>query len=310
MLPRQTNKLFPIFTLMLIIGAFCMLGATAYAAEDPPAATEEAAAETLSVDEVWLTGDTLHITVTDKESGETETLELNLGDYAKAGDEYVSVQATDSAGRASNTIKFRNPYYQVGITTETEDGDDQSKAAPAVGDSETATGKPFTPDGTGSVVDDATDGDGKEFFTVSTADGNVFYLIVDRQRDSDNVYLLNAVTEEDLGSLAKEGNGLPGGAVETPATTTPEPTPAATPEPLPEPEPAKSDGNTSMYILIVIAVLAVGGAGYYLKIVRPKKYGADDTSDDEYDEPQDEETGSFDDDEELDFTEEERGESE
>ena len=30
---------------------------------------------------------------------------------------------------------------------------------------------PFTPAGTGTVVDNATDGDGKEFFTVVTAEG-------------------------------------------------------------------------------------------------------------------------------------------
>ncbi|GHV32911.1 hypothetical protein FACS18949_05440 [Clostridia bacterium] len=31
-------------------------------------------------------------------------------------------------------------------------------------------GKPFTPDGTGTVVDNATNADGKEFFTVETPD--------------------------------------------------------------------------------------------------------------------------------------------
>jgi hypothetical protein len=299
MRPKQTSKLFPLLALTLVIGAIFCSGATAYAADGSPATTAAVtAAETLTVDEVWLTGDTLHITVTDKESGETQTLEMSLSDYAKSGDEYVTVQATDSEGRVSNSVKFKNPYYQAAVTTEpgedgaSEDGKTSESAVPN-GD------KPFTPDGAGNVVDNATDGDGKEFFTVETADGNVFYLIVDRQRTDDNVYLLNAVTEDDLGSLAKPGDGKSVSAVETPPVTSDEPAPA-TPEPTPAPEPEKSGGgNISMYILIVIAVLAVGGIGCYLKIVRPKKYGTNDEQDD-YDEP-DNDINSFDDDEELDF---------
>ena len=68
---------------------------------------------------------------------------------------------------------------------------------------EETTTKPFTPDGTGTVVDNATDGDGKEFFTVTTPSENVFYLVIDRQRTENNVYFLNAVTEKDLLALAE-----------------------------------------------------------------------------------------------------------
>jgi hypothetical protein len=229
---------------------------------------------------------------------------MKLSDYAKSGDEYVTVQATDSAGRTSNSIKFKNPYYQATVTTEpgaatTPSGTDTTDVRPS--ESAVSDGaNPFTPDGTGSVVDNATDGDGKEFFTVETADGNVFYLIVDRQRDTDNVYLLNAVTENDLGSLAKPGDGTNVSAVETPQTT-PEPTTTPAPVTTEQPEPEKDDGgsNTAMYILIFVAVLAVGGIGYYVKIVRPKQNAVAD--DDDYDEPDDDEDNSFDDDEELDF---------
>lgn len=61
---------------------------------------------------------------------------------------------------------------------------------------------PFTPDGTGTVVDNATDQDGKEFFTITTAEEAVFYLVIDRQRETENVYFLNAVTVADLMALA------------------------------------------------------------------------------------------------------------
>lgn len=111
---------------------------------------------------------------------------------------------------------------------------------------------PFTPDGQGTMVDNATDQDGKEFFTIMAADESVFYLVIDRQRETENVYFLNAVTVADLMALA-------------------EPSPEAVPEPLPEPE--KSGGAGTL--LLVLAVLALGGgAGWYFKIYRPKQQAA------------------------------------
>ena len=51
------------------------------------------------------------------------------------------------------------------------------------------------------MLDNATDQDGKEFFTITTADEAVFYLVIDRQREAENVYFLNAVTVADLLAL-------------------------------------------------------------------------------------------------------------
>jgi len=275
---RRTLPL--IALMMIVVSVFFCAGATrAYAAESLPET------ETLSVDEVWLTGDVLHIAVTDRNSGGKQTLELNLSDYAKPADEYVSVQATDSTGRTSNVIQFMNPYY-VPSEDKPSPADDGgaggSESEPSIPDGK----KPFTPDGTGSVLDNAASGDGKEFFTVETADGNIFYLIVDRQRNAENVYFLNAVTEDDLASLAKPGDGKSSGAVGTPTTPNPPPTPTTqpTPEPTPPPAPVKSGGNTGTIALVIIAVVVVGGAGYYFKIARPKK-NTDDDYDDSYDEP-------------------------
>jgi hypothetical protein len=138
---------------------------------------------------------------------------------------------------------------------------------------------PFTPDGAGSVVDHATETDGKEFFTVETPDGSVFYLIVDRERASDNVYFLDAVTERDLLSLAKLDGATGESAVPPPeppaGTTTPE-APVSAP-------PAEKSGGTGSgaTVFIVLAALAAGGTGYYFKIVRPKKQTAEDEECDE-----------------------------
>lgn len=129
--------------------------------------------------------------------------------------------------------------------------------------------KPFTPEGTGTVVDHASDGDGKEFYTIITADENVFYLIIDHQRDMENVYFLNVVTEQDLMALAgttgKDGeSAIP----EPEQTPTPEPTPEPEPEPAPE---ALKNSNMGMMLVIALVVLVGGGAAYYFKIYRPKQ---------------------------------------
>lgn len=140
---------------------------------------------------------------------------------------------------------------------------------------EPATPKPFTPEGTGTVVDNATDEDGKEFFTITTPSENVFYLVIDRQRTDNNVYFLNAVTENDLLALAEE----------SPEPEVPEPTVQPEPdlEPTPEPEPEKETGGNMGSLLIVLAVLLVGGGvGYYFKVYRPKHEAAD-LDEDDYD---------------------------
>ena len=125
---------------------------------------------------------------------------------------------------------------------------------------------PFTPDGQGTMVDNATDQDGKEFFTIMAADESVFYLVIDRQRETENVYFLNAVTVADLMALAEPSPE----AVPEPL---PEPEPEPTTEPEPEPEPEKSGGAGTL--LLVLAVLAIGGgAGWYFKIYRPKQQAA------------------------------------
>lgn len=167
---------------------------------------------------------------------------------------------------------------------------------------------PFTPPGTGTVVDNATDGDGKEFFTIMTEDGNVFFLVIDRQRNADNVYLLNAVTEEDLLSLAQQG-GRPGNddtgtinaipPIEQPKPEIPDP--PETPE---EPEVEQTESGIGRFIPIIVVVVGVGGAAYYFKIVKGKRNDADDELYDDEDDTYEDEDDPMDvdiDDEDYDY---------
>ena len=273
----------------------------------------------LIVTAAWVDGGLLRVNVTDAE-GASSALALRLSDYVDEDEnkEYIAIQAVDLAGNKSGVIEIRNPYYDPGKAAATP------RPTPPPD-----TGKPFTPPGAGSVVDNAADGDGKEFFTINSADGSVFYMIVDRQRGGDNVYFLNSVTLSDLVAIA-EKNGQPlslnaaneaENAAGTPEPPPPTPKPAPTPTPpppTPEPTPAPAETtpesaettpklalpgkSTGEYVLIGVIVLAVGGAGYYFVIVKGKKansaggddedaYAGDDDDDDDDDDPAGEEDG-------------------
>ena len=171
----------------------------------------------------------------------------------------------------------------------------ETAPCPAETEAEPETQNPFTPDGTGTVVDNATDEDGKEFYTITTADESVFYLVIDKQKTSENVYFLNTVTTDDLLPLAEQGKEPPKEVIPEP-----EPKPTEPVEEVPEPKPEKKDSPLLSLLLIGAVVLAGGGIGYYFKIYKPK-HEAPDLEDDycEYEdreleeiaeEPEDEDT--------------------
>ena len=179
--------------------------------------------------------------------------------------------------RAALILSALLSLTSMSLTAYAQSSEPAEETAPET--EEETTAKPFTPEGTGTVVDNATDGDGKEFFTITTPSENVFYLIIDRQRDGQNVYFLNAVTEKDLLALAEKD---PEPEVAEPVME-PEPETEPPTEPETEPEPEKTSGFPMGNILMIAAVLlAGGGAGYYFKVYRPK-HEAPDMDNEEYD---------------------------
>ena len=141
---------------------------------------------------------------------------------------------------------------------------------------ETQESNPFTPDGTGMVTDTATDEDGKQFYTITTPAGNTFYLIIDLERDSNNVYFLDAVTEADLLALAE----LSGESVTTTADTEQALEDDAEAVTTTEPETEQPEsGNAGMLLLVAAVVLIGGGAAWYFKIHRPKQQMAEPEDD-------------------------------
>ncbi len=150
----------------------------------------------------------------------------------------------------------------------------------------------LTPDGQGTVVDNVTSENGKEFYTISTPNENTFYLVVDKEREGENVYFLNAVTESDLKALAEKDK--------EPAeeSAVPSPAPVCTCQVKCAPgsinagcsvcllsmqdclgtvlvdagdQPEEPEKNSGSLFLILAVALAAGGAGYYFKVYKPKQ---------------------------------------
>ena len=159
----------------------------------------------------------------------------------------------------------------------------------------------------------------KQFITVQTSGGNMFYIVIDYDKPVDEegeqyeTYFFSVVDEADL-LAAAEAAGAAGveqavcscsekceaGAVNTDCAVCsvnmskcvgvePEPEPTETQEPVPEEAEPETGGNTGM-LLLILAVAGIGGvAAFYFKVLRPKQqqaaepeedYGEEDYEDD------------------------------
>lgn len=169
----------------------------------------------------------------------------------------------------------------------------------------------LSPDGKLSLIDDIGSAakNGKQFITVETKNGNVFYLIIDRDDEGkETVHFLNQVDEADLLTLMEDGETVApaavctctakckAGAVNTncPVCKTnmtecsgPEPQ-----EPQPEepeaPEKETKSGAGGLIVFLLVALAGGGAALYYFKFRKPKAEttGSDDLG--EYDFGEDE----------------------
>ena len=151
----------------------------------------------------------------------------------------------------------------------------------------------LSPDGNLSLIDDIgnSTASGKQFITVESKNGNVFYLIIDRDdAGEETVHFLNQVDEADLMALTEDGdtaekpivcsctNKCQAGAVNTVCEVCmtnmsecvgkePEPVEPDDPE-----KPAEEKKGGAGTIVAVVLILAAGvGAAFYFLVLRPKQ---------------------------------------
>ena len=162
----------------------------------------------------------------------------------------------------------------------------------------------LTPDGNLSLIDDigSSTRSGKQFITVETRNGNVFYLIIDRDDEGEEtVHFLNQVDEADL--LTLMGDDAP--AAEVPAVCNCKEKCAAgavntncpvcknnlsecsgkevVAEPEPEAEQPEKKSSGGLLVIVLLLALAGGGAFAYVKLIKPKQGVKVSTDPDDYD---------------------------
>ena len=274
------TKYIALMALMLCVGAF-LFPMSAYAATNanPPTVTATVEGEALRIEASGGTGGIEAVYINNQRFNYRVDGVLRMDLLAFKSSEEISVYAVDFDGNVSNTVTVKNPLYESAPVPQTP-----SQGIPVT------PSNPFTPSGQASVLDNATSHDEKEFFTFSTPAGNEFFLIIDRQRGSDNVYFLNAVTERDLIAIAEQaGTDITtnGGIPVSPTPQTAAEQPETPTEEQPTPTPVDKGGSNGLMIFMLLAVAIAGVVGYYFKIVRPKQQGASGVYDDEDEDEED-----------------------
>jgi len=164
------------------------------------------------------------------------------------------------------------------------------------------------PKGNGSLVEDVTDDEvNRQFITVKTKNGNIFYIVIDKNSKTENVYFLNAVDEYDLLAFAEKfpeevlaeieaekTETAEGGEGETVEDETGEgeakPEQKKPDKPKKDDTPADSGGLTANKIISIIIALLFIAVVVYFKLIKPKKGKSNKNSGAYADEEEEDET--------------------
>lgn len=140
-----------------------------------------------------------------------------------------------------------------------------SKAYTGVAEEVKPTSPPTSPSKKASSASEGLE-ERRQFLTVKTKTGKVFYLIINHDSNSEEAQLLTEVSEQDLlNFIVKQGNVQLVESTEKPVATQPvkEEIPA-------EKEEEKTESsNWGLYLLLLVVGLGAGAGVYYLKFKKP-----------------------------------------
>ena len=201
----------------------------------------------------------------------------------------------------ATALAYTNEGGNPGVTV--EEPEPSPSPTPAPTQESTSEGQ-ITPDGNLSLVDDLdySARGGLQFMTVTTRNGHVYYIVIDRTANSQNVYFLNQVDEYDLMNVLSDGDKE---QLEKDKASTPQPKPqnvvavqpveTAKPSGAEQQRPAQGDLDSDVIRVAFFAGLALLVVlAYYILKIRPQKQGA---FDDEEEEEEEEEYENEDEDE-------------
>ena len=246
----------------------------------------------------------------------------------------IEITATDGAGNTSEKYVLQNPYYEWAVkqaekqkassesgsgmttTTSAETGTEETTTSPLPQDAQasqptdakgtvderTVTGieEQLSQEGeTAETVTKTGTEDTKEFYTISTKSGKIFYLIVDNSKAQDNVYFLTEVSEKDLMNFTlSDSVTLP--EVDTVYAEPEKKAEEEKPETTESAEKDKVEDEIQMpedkspfgtYLLIALVAVGAAAGGYYFKVYKPKhEYDDEDEMEEDEDESEDSES--------------------
>ena len=131
----------------------------------------------------------------------------------EAGMEYFTIAAMDNMGNKTDDYYLKNPYWTNPEGEQNEGEENPAEELPAdasATDPAQATGTVLDHvlvDGEGNVIENNTEtyytgendpSNGREFYTITTENGKIFYLIIERRDNEETVHFVTDITENDL----------------------------------------------------------------------------------------------------------------
>ena len=163
-------------------------------------------------------------------------------------------------------------------TESTEDTEKKEDTGRVTGEGDNSA---FSTPGNAQLVDDKENDDTKQFLAIQTKKGNTFYMVIDRSSNTENVYMMSLVDENDLAEFLDEtekSKETEESTVVIPETT-PETTPVAEEETevkKEEKKEEKTEEKTGMNVkglgaIVLATILGVAGIAVYKKHGRGKE---------------------------------------